>query len=339
MKQYIPNCLLQFSFYQNTFAVLTWLVVPSGFLFLPNVLEFFRIADKNNIEIAQLSDIKLVIASALFQMCLSLLVKKTMSRFAYANLDEKYQGEERLLRVDKITKMIYDNVFYTTSTVFAYYTFSNAFIIPKWLFGQGECGQLFQGYPNKPNIPYFNEFYLYQLGNHLYRLVHHVVEFRQDARFYEMFLHHYAAFLLIFYSYCFNYTAMGSIILVLHDIGDIFFSVARAYDSMKNKVKAVWYLLVGTMLVSWIYTRLVVLPGCLMKACYDHHDHVMVEGIWEHTRFAFIWMESLLVILVVLHIYWTGTFISIGAKSVSKGTVRLSANPKRQKHIDSSKDD
>jgi len=138
--------------------------------------------------------------------------------------------------------LIYDTLFYTTSTVFAFYSFSHTNIIPKALFGSGECSALFEGYPNKPDIPYFNEFYLYQMGNHLYRLINHWIVFRNDVKFYEMHLHHWVAFWLIAYSYLLNYTHLGGIVMILHDFGDIFLSGSRVYDALRNKVKLIWYL-------------------------------------------------------------------------------------------------
>jgi len=59
--------------------------------------------------------------------------------------------------------MVYDFIFYTTTFIFAFYSFSHTNIIPKSLlgFGGGECKDLFETYPRKPVVPYFNEFYLY----------------------------------------------------------------------------------------------------------------------------------------------------------------------------------
>jgi len=324
--------LLKFNFYQNLFAFLSWIVVPSSFLFIPNVIEFFKLAKKNNLQTAELSDLYVVIGCAFFQFFFCLVVKKSCSRFVYENLEDKYQGEERVQRVDKIVKLTYDSLFYTTSIVFAYCAFSHTYVIPKSLFGEGDCMGIFRDYPSKPTIPYFNEYFLYQLGNHIYRLVNHIVVARQEPKFYEMFLHHYVALMLNGYSYLFNYTAMGGIVLIMHDVGDIFLSAGRAYDSMKNKIKPIWYtFMVGT-LISWIYTRLLFLPICLMTSV--HSVAREPKDVWEIIGTAYLWMESLLGVLLVLHAYWVGVLIYIGYQSLTKGTIVLTANPKRQKLVE-----
>ena len=55
---------------------------------------------------------------------MSVIVKRTSYGFVYENLEDKYQGEERITRVDKVVKLIYDTLFYITSTVFAFYCFA-----------------------------------------------------------------------------------------------------------------------------------------------------------------------------------------------------------------------
>ena len=317
--------LLKINFYQNLFAIVTWIVIPTSFIYIPDVIKFIKYSTEHGLSTPDLSDIAIVIASAIFQFFLFLIVKTLSGRFVYQYLDDKYQGDERLRKANGIIKLIYDNVFYTTSTVFAFYHFSNQ-AIPKSLFGQFECDALFTEFPNKPSIPYFNEFYLYQLGNHLYRLVNHAVIARKEPKFYEMFLHHYVAFWLIFYSYLLNYTLMGGIVLITHDIGDIFLTFGRAYDSFKNKIKSIWFANYILILASWIYTRLYVFPKCLIWNCWKHLGQTEV---WHLTGRAFTWQFSLTFVLLVLHAYWISTFIIIGVQAITKKNMKLSAHSSR----------
>jgi len=327
MKNQLLTKWKRFDFYQSIFALLTWITIPSSLLFLPNVLNFFEWADKRDIKTAQWSDLGIIIGAAISQLILSSLVKRVAWSYIFENLDDKYQGEDRVERASRVTKLVYDFIFYTTSTVFAFYAFGSTYIIPKSFFGKGECSALFQDYPTKPNIPFLNEYYLYQLGNHGYRLIHHVIVARHEPKFYEMLLHHYAALCLIAYSYLFNFTPTGSMILILHDASDIFLCSVRAYDSMRNKNKILWYGGAIGVLVAWIYCRLIFFPACLIKEC-THHRETFPN--WEIVGTPYTWKIGLLWVLLVLHTYWVGVLIYIASQSLKKKTIKLSSHTKRQ---------
>jgi hypothetical protein len=209
----------------------------------------------------------------------------------------------------------------------------NTKTIPKWLFGTGECREIFDGYPVKPDVPYFNEFYLYQMGNHFYRLLIHLVKEKNEPKFYEMHLHHWVAFWLIVYSYFLNFTQSGAIVLILHDLGDIFLSTARIYDSLKNKIKVLWYVLVGSVIASWTYTRLMFLPACVNQNLYDHFSIFTNKfpELWPMIKMPLYFQYSLLWVLVLLHAYWVGTFTIVGILALRKGSVKLSQNAKRSR--------
>jgi len=280
------------------------------------VTEFFKYAAKHNIVTAELSDFGIVIGSAFFQYFLFLSIKRNFGRFLSENIDEKYQGEERLARVEKMSKLMYDSIFYSSASGFAFYCFMNTNVIPKYLFGQGECDSLFDGYPHKPQIPIFNEFYLYQMGNHLYRLIHHWIVSRKDEKFYEMHLHHWIAFWLIAYSYLLNYTNLGGIVIILHDVADIFFSSGRVYDSLRNKIKVIWYGCAISILISWIYSRLIFFPACVIYTCWTHME--AWGDLWPIVKMQYYFMFSLLLVLLILHTYWVVVFIKLAAAPGSK---------------------
>jgi len=327
MKAALLQKWKRFDFYQSIFAVITWLAIPSSFYFVPTIFRFFDWAEKHNVQPAQWSDAYIIIGAAFSQHILYSLINRSSWSYIYENLDDKYQGEDRVDRATRVTKLVYDLVFYTTSTVFAFYAFGNSGIIPKSFFGVGDCSALFSEYPNKPNIPFLNEYYLYQLGNHGYRLVSHIIKSRHEPKFYEMLLHHYAALCLIMYSYFFNFTQLGSMVLISHDASDIFLCSVRAYDSMRNKNKYIWGFGAIAVLAAWIYARLIFFPACLIKECM-HHCGTFPN--WEVVGTLFRWKIGLLCVLLVLHVYWVGVLIYISMQSLKRKTVKLSSNMKRQ---------
>jgi len=169
------------------------------------------------------------------------------------------------------------------------------------------------------------------MGNHLYRLVSHWAFFRKDVKFYEMHLHHWMAFWLIVFSYLLNFTHMGGIVMITHDIGDIFLTIARTYDGLRNKIKPIWYLNFALVLWSWIYCRLVFFPTCLIKMSYDYMGKYEA---WPLVSWLYMFKWSMLCMLLVLHAYWIATFLIHGSNSVKKGSISISVNPKRQKLLE-----
>lgn len=89
-----------------------------------------------------------------------------------------------------------------------------------------------------------------QLANHTYSLLELIILSTEvEIKFWEYLLHHYVAFTLIFFSLTLNirtpsFTALvkiGLIVLVIHDVSDIFLSIGRAYGDFKGSKKLIVY--------------------------------------------------------------------------------------------------
>jgi hypothetical protein len=66
---------------------------------------------------------------------------------------------------------------------------------------------------------------------------------------------------------------IGAIFLILHDISDACLAIARFYgDLFTKKGDRLAYFFYTTLLVSWIWTRLYVLPKCTIAQFYMNHD-------------------------------------------------------------------
>lgn len=100
---------------------------------------------------------------------------------------------------------------------------------PTWLGGQGACLNLTIGAPNLPEATQAMKiFYLLQFGKHFSRLFSHVF-IRQEGNYYEYILHHSLSTFLIFFSYLTNQWLIGIMVLLCHDISDLFLIIARGY--------------------------------------------------------------------------------------------------------------
>jgi TLC domain len=84
----------------------------------------------------------------------------------------------------------------------------------------------------------------------------------------EMFLHHVVTLMLYGFSYLVNMTAAGSVVMYLHDWADIFTSIVRCF----TETTLLPFTLFGItgMAISWFYTRLIIFPVVIYKACFKY---------------------------------------------------------------------
>lgn len=71
-------------------------------------------------------------------------------------------------------------------------------------------------------------FYLFQFGKHFSRLFSHMF-IRREGNYYEYILHHALSTFLILFSYLTNQWLIGILVLLCHDISDLFLIIARGY--------------------------------------------------------------------------------------------------------------
>ena len=116
-------------------------------------------------------------------------------------------------------------------TVFGYILLKQLDYFPTSLRGKGYLMKMFEsGYPGKfyhwkPD--YFDFYYLTALGFCVTDLIWLVFIYKLQSDFVMMLLHHICTISLLSFSFLTNYSNIGCIVLILHDIGDIFVYVTR----------------------------------------------------------------------------------------------------------------
>ena len=189
-------------------------------------------------------------------------------------------------------------IYYTLITIFGIYVLSDQPYFPWQLLGKGEISNCFKGgFPNwiyhqKPD--YFNIYYLGVLAFHISDLIWLLFVYELQTDFLMMLVHHICTISLITFSYLTNYSNIGSIIIFLHDFGDIFVYIARIFLNTKAPefTKSSSGIL---LLLVWIYTRLFVFGG-IINALYIEFslNHSWIN--WNILLF--------LCFLYLLHMYW-----------------------------------
>jgi ceramide synthetase len=140
-------------------------------------------------------------------------------------------------------------------------------------------------------------------------IAHCMAPARHD--FMEMLLHHVSTVLLLSGSYLMNYLPVAALILLIHDIADIFVYGARLF--LDTKYVSVAFMSYLGLLTAFIYGRLIVFPFWLIwYAVWFNYDYYQeVPGFWL--------MAVMLHFLLLLHIYWFFLLLGLGYNYVFKG--------------------
>ena len=164
--------------------------------------------------------------------------------------------------------------------------------------------------------------FLCSSGIFLGELVRHVFWDERKSDFGEMLIHHLATVFLVTGSALGNLVGIGAVISWLHLFTDIFIALAKIFSSLKCKTMDIMTIInmICFLLPSWIYLRVIVLPFWIYNllqnpnAVYPAHlsefdVFLMLNGIY-------------LLILQVLHIYWTILIFKMLSKFLKTGATK-----------------
>lgn len=144
-------------------------------------------------------------------------------------------------------------------------------------------------------------YYHIELGSYLHQLLWTEVS-RSDSV--EMLLHHFITLTLIFASFVTNFTRIGTLIMLIHDLADVFLEFAKVlnYTSkgkghgwLKNWTDGVFVIFTLTFFV----TRLVIYPRYILYSLFT----IAVPMFTLNFIGAYVWI-GLLVSLQLLHVFW-----------------------------------
>lgn len=131
--------------------------------------------------------------------------------------------------------------------------------------------------------------------------------------FWQMFVHHIITLILCATSWICNLHRIGSLVLLVHDCADIFLEAAKItkyaqYQKVCDAIFAVFF-------VVWIVTRL----GCYPRIIYS--SSIEAPALLKIMFPAYYIFNSLLIMLLVLHIGWTILIVQIAIKTIRAGQV------------------
>lgn len=178
--------------------------------------------------------------------------------------------------------------------------------------------QLFENYPNQEIKPSMAWYYLLQSAYNIDALVSLLelsfcinfkrgfpIQWSKTVRgdFQEMFLHHVVTNVLVVASAYFRLNRIGSMVFLVHDISDVPVDLSKLANFLKWKATTICCF--GIMTISWLYTRLYILPFTIYRAVLFSSHHILADGFpvvyylcYRHLFYVFIGL------LIALHFAW-----------------------------------
>lgn len=166
--------------------------------------------------------------------------------------------------------------------------------------------------------------------------------------FLEMLIHHFVTIILLVLSWTCNLIRAGTLVLVIHDCADIFLEMAKMMKYIK------WQrtcdVLFAIFTVTWIGTRLVIYPywflyryahlsmvnfSCLRSVTTFLNNFIFLNSLFVYSTCigakeivpmfpAYYIFNSLLLLLLVLHIIWTYFILKVLYRAILSGQVLYS---------------
>eukprot|EP00730_Choanoeca_flexa_P015592 TRINITY_DN7193_c0_g1_i1.p1 TRINITY_DN7193_c0_g1~~TRINITY_DN7193_c0_g1_i1.p1 ORF type:complete len:403 (+),score=78.67 TRINITY_DN7193_c0_g1_i1:1143-2351(+) len=159
-------------------------------------------------------------------------------------------------------------------------------------------------------------YYVIELAFYIGGVFVHVFIDKPLKDFYVMLFHHIITICLILFSYLMGHHRIGILVLLCHDVSDVFLDYAKCLHYLDFDILSTVTFV--NLLVSWCYYRLYLFPFVVIKsAMFESAAVVEQEGtgpVKYHAMFV-----AFLCMLQVLHVYWFYLMVKIAARKLTDG--------------------
>ncbi|XP_049879537.1 ceramide synthase 5-like [Pectinophora gossypiella] len=225
----------------------------------------------------------------------------------------------------KFCENMWKSIFYVVNFSFGLYILWDK----DWLWDIDQC---YIGYPHQGLT---NDVWWYYMISSAFYWSLTISQFWDVKRkdFWQMFVHHIATIALLSFSWVCNLHRVGTLVLLLHDCADIFVESVKAskYANYQKLCDALFLMLT----VVWIVTRVGIFPFYVIWSTSIRAP--MLLPMFP----AYYIFNSLLTLLLLLHIVWTWLILQIAYRALSAGQMdgdirssssELSDSPQNSNH-------
>eukprot|EP00039_Didymoeca_costata_P032953 m.40076 g.40076 ORF g.40076 m.40076 type:complete len:405 (+) comp9622_c0_seq1:162-1376(+) len=143
--------------------------------------------------------------------------------------------------------------------------------------------------------------------------------------FVEMFVHHIATLSLLILSYVTNYIRIGTLILLVHDVSDVFLEGAKLVNYVKGS-HIICDILFAIFACVFFLTRLVAFPFFILRPVLVDPHAFTYKGVW----LAYAVFRIALLTLQLLHVMWFRIIARMIYKAITEGTVEKDARSEEE---------
>eukprot|EP00049_Salpingoeca_infusionum_P009836 m.167301 g.167301 ORF g.167301 m.167301 type:complete len:354 (-) comp14457_c0_seq4:154-1215(-) len=158
-------------------------------------------------------------------------------------------------------------------------------------------------------------YYVFEMSYYIGGIFVHIFLDERLSDFYIMLLHHGATVALIMYSYMEHFHRIGLLVLMVHDVSDIFLDSAKCFHYVKIEILSTVTFV--NLIVSWILYRLYFYPFYILENVF-----VSALEIIENPPKSWTFYRILLGFLQILHIYWFYLILKVAQNAVFAGGLR-----------------
>ncbi|XP_020833859.1 ceramide synthase 4-like [Phascolarctos cinereus] len=216
------------------------------------------------------------------------------------------RNQERPLLSNKFSQCCSRFLFYSCSFFGGLLIFCNE----TW-FGQPET--VWDGYPKQPLQPAIYWWYLLELSFYLSLLITLTLDVKRKD-FIGQVIHHFITITLIFFAYSANYVKVGALVLLLHDVSDVFLEAYKmlSYAQWKQARDDIFIFFTLVFLV----TRLILFPKKVLYTTY------YVAQKKSKFFFGYYFATTLLMALQGLNVYWSFLILKMFYRFLSEGQAK-----------------
>ncbi|XP_072179495.1 ceramide synthase 6-like [Diadema setosum] len=219
------------------------------------------------------------------------------------------RNQDRPSILVKFTETSWRCVFYTCA--FTYGVIS----VPRepWFWDMRLCWYQF---PFHAVTPAIYNYYILEMSFYVSLVLSLFTDVRRKD-FVPQSIHHFTTLLLISFSWTCNFTRIGCIVMVTHDVADIFLEFAKMCNYAKAHTPA--NTMFGIFTVAFFVSRIIFLPFWVIYSSTFHSMSIM--GPFP----AYYLFNGLLVTLLGLHCYWFYLIVSMAYKALWHGKLEKDA--------------
>lgn len=158
-------------------------------------------------------------------------------------------------------------------------------------------------------------YYTFKLGFYCSLLISSIVFDVRRKDFIEGLIHHVTTILLMSLSYSSNFVRIGMLVMLLHDVSDVFLEAAKIVFYVKEDHIAT-DILFATFATVFGITRLYLFPFYLIRHTTYQLSGYFVSEEWYSGSI----LRWLLVVLVCLHMFWFYLILKMIVSSIKNGS-------------------